>query len=192
MINWNFIDELEGAAVATGYVPKDRNGAVLGASGVTIASGVDLGQRSIAGLWDMDLTPELTAALCCYATLTGDQAVQALEKLPLVLDDAQVRAIDQSLHDSFERTVAERWNSTTGDIPGNPMTWDSLTDQQQTVVMSVAWQYGTPWRRCPAFWRLATSGDWAGAVDELRDFGDDYPTRRGKEADYLQGGGDAR
>ena len=40
MINWHFIEELEGAAVTVGYVPRDGDGNVLGNSGVTIASGV--------------------------------------------------------------------------------------------------------------------------------------------------------
>jgi len=41
MINWHFIEELEGAAVATGYVPLDKDGKPLGKSGVTIAGGVE-------------------------------------------------------------------------------------------------------------------------------------------------------
>jgi hypothetical protein len=68
-----------------------------------------------------------------------------------------------------------------------PADWPDLTDRQQTVVMSVAWLYGRPWDRCPTFWKHATAGRWDDVIAELRDFGDVYSTRRGKEADYLEG-----
>lgn len=186
MINWHFIEELEGAVVTAGYVPRDGDGNVLGNSGVTIASGVDLGQRSVGALWGMGLDPSLTACLCAYATLTGEAAARALNALPLQLEDDQARAIDQVLREGFEDTVQDRWDRAAQTQPES-VRWDDLTDRQQTVVMSVAWQYGTPWRRCPTFWRHATAGRWGDVIRELRDFGDAYPTRRGKEADYLEG-----
>jgi GH24 family phage-related lysozyme (muramidase) len=53
------------------------------------------------------------------------------------------------------------------------------------VVASVAFQYGDLSRRTPNFWRQVTSGDWDAALNNLRHFGDKYPTRRNKEADLL-------
>ena len=44
-INWKFIGKLEGEGVETGYVPTDNNGKIIGTSGVTIATGVDLGTK---------------------------------------------------------------------------------------------------------------------------------------------------
>ena len=41
-VNWKFIGEQEGAGVCTGYVPV----AATSNSGVTIATGADLGQQS--------------------------------------------------------------------------------------------------------------------------------------------------
>jgi len=185
MINWHFIEELEGAAVATGYVPLDKDGKPLGKSGVTIAGGVDLGQRS-ASDWQRLAIHEATLEMIRpYCGVKGDAAVALLNERPLVLGEAHVAELDNCLRAEFLRTVSERFNSASGRVRGP--TWDDLSDREQTVVMSVAWQYGTPWKRCPTFWRLATTGRWGDVVDELRDFGDAYPTRRGKEADYLEG-----
>ncbi len=44
------------------------------------------------------------------------------------------------------------------------------------VIASVAYQYGSLSR---------TNRDWQGALENLRDFGDVYDTRRNKEADLL-------
>lgn len=48
-IDWKFIAAREGAEVLIGYVPM-KNGKVFGISGVTIATGVDLGQRNESDL----------------------------------------------------------------------------------------------------------------------------------------------
>jgi hypothetical protein len=185
MINWHFIEELEGAAVATGYVPLDKDGKPLGKSGVTIASGVDLGQRS-ASDWQRLAIHEATLEMIRpYCGVKGDAAVALLNERPLVLGEAHVAELDNCLRAEFLRTVSERFNSASGRVRGP--TWDDLSDREQTVVMSVAWQYGTPWKRCPTFWGHATAGRWDDVIAELRDFGDAYPTRRGKEADYLEG-----
>ena len=180
MIKWPFIEDLEGVAITVGYVPLGQSGHPLGKSGVTIASGVDLGQRSVAA-WQRlgihDLTLELIEPYC---GAKGDAALRLLDARPLELSEAHVRELDNCLRDEFLRSLSARWGRDSADD------WDGLDDRQQTVVMSVAWQYGRPWDHCPTFWGCATSGDWAGVVAELRNFGDAYPTRRGKEADYLE------
>jgi hypothetical protein len=184
MINWHFIEDLEGKAVTKGYVPKDSDGNVLGGSGVTIASGVDLGQRSAVEWKRLGLHARTLELIRPYCGVKGEAAVNLLERSPLILSEENVREIDTCLRVEFDRIVSEHFNNAAG-IARGP-TWDELTDERQTVVMSVAWQYGTPWKRCPTFWRYATSGDWTGVIAELRDFGDAYPTRRGKEANYLE------
>ena len=55
------------------------------------------------------------------------------------------------------------------------------------VVSSVGFQYGSNLAKAtPRFWDAVTNGRWQDAVDELRNFGDSYSTRRNKEADLLQ------
>jgi hypothetical protein len=55
----------------------------------------------------------------------------------------------------------------------------------QTVVASVAFQYGDLSLRTPNFWQQVTTENWQAALANLQDFGDKYPTRRNKEADLL-------
>jgi hypothetical protein len=40
-------------------------------------------------------------------------------------------------------------------------------------------------KRCPKFWQAATNADSTAMANELNNFGDSYPTRRRREADYL-------
>ena len=51
MIDWDFIKEREGKAILKAYVP-DPHGSQ---SGVTVASGVDLGQQTREGLESYNL-----------------------------------------------------------------------------------------------------------------------------------------
>ena len=72
-------------------------------------------------------------------------------------------------------------------FPGGKALFHDLSDECQTVVASVAFQYGRLEVATPNFWRQVTTGYWLAALENLRDFGDRYPTRRNKEADLLQG-----
>lgn len=186
-IDWTFIAGLEGAAVTAGYVPKDLEGRVIGGAGVTIASGFDIGRRSIRELRALDFRPDTIARVAYFCEATGEEAQRLLERWPLNLTQDVVKEIDGRAREDFEKRVAERWNSRAGALPNGAPPWGRLEDRQRTVVMSVAWQYGTPWVRAPMFWNAATAGDWSGVIRELRDFGDNFPTRRCKEADYLEG-----
>ncbi len=57
-------------------------------------------------------------------------------------------------------------------------------NEATTVIASVAFQYGDLESRTPNFWKQVISGDWEAAEANLRNFGDNYGTRRVKEADY--------
>ncbi len=50
-IDWSYIKEQEGFET-TGYVPKNKDGSAMGHSGVTVASGFDLGSRTPESLKD--------------------------------------------------------------------------------------------------------------------------------------------
>ena len=175
-IDWAFIGTLEGAAIPKGYVPSDE-------SGVTIATGVDLGQRAMPELQAFGLGTALTEKLKPYLGLKGDDARRKLKSAPLMLSAAEVAQLDGALRARFVAALVPRFNAAcnTG--------FDALKPAQQTVIASVAYQYGLGLdRAAPNFWRQVTTGDWPGAIANLRNFGDDFPTRRNKEADYLAAG----
>lgn len=171
-IDWRFIGELEGFRL-TGYVP-DVDGSN---SGVTVAAGVDLGQLTQDGL--KTLSPALAAKLQPYLGLTGHTAQARLDVSPLTLTAADCLELDEMV-EAGEATLlrAEYLKDAKADFT-------TLPDAAQTVIASVTFQYGTPWKRTPVFWGCAVRKDWHGMVRTLKNFGDHYATRRWKEADYL-------
>lgn len=180
MIDWRFIGELEEQSALSGYVPNPEGSE----SGVTIATGVDLGQLTATALYSLGLPGPLATRLLPYVGLRGEAAVAALAAAPLTITQAESDALDAADRAPTIGALSAYWMRARGrDVP----LFRDLPDAPQTVVGSVAFQYGPNLaRRCPRFWRAATAADWRGVIAELRAFGDDYPTRRHREADYLE------
>lgn len=176
MIDFSFIHTLEGNS-CVGYVPDPEHSS----SGVTIGSGFDLGARCEDELSN-SFSSDLAAKLKPYATLKKHDAVKFLEQHPLTLSIEEVAEINKFSKREAIKRLETMWN----DDPNPSCLFDELHDVQQTVIASVAFQYGNLKQRTPAFWRQVTSGDWIAAVNNLRDFKDRYPTRRNKEADLLE------
>jgi len=181
-IDWTFIGKLEGAGIARGYVPNPDTSN----SGVTVATGFDLGQRSRAQIESMGLPDDLTAKLEPYLGLKGRTALGFLNAHPLVLTADEVAAIDQAVRADFSTRLADIYDSALGE-DGNLAKFDDLPGPAQTVIGSVAYQYGLDLRhRTPHFWSLVLAQNWSDVVTELRNFGDAYARRRRQEADLLE------
>ena len=170
MIDVNFIEELEGNE-RRGYVPK------VGTSGVTIGMGLDLG--NFGDITALGLPSRIEDKLMPYVGYRRDVAEVVLEDNPLVISVADVNRLNIHVIDHILAKVARLFER------DSMVSWWSLTVQQKTVVYSVLHQYGSP-VRVPTFWGHVTKGNWDGVVAELRNFGDSFPTRRNKEADYLE------
>ena len=173
-VNFGFISGLEGGPTCTGYVPDPMHSK----SGVTIATGFDLGQRSIDDLQKF-LPQPLVQKLAKYCGLTQQSAVQALHAAPLSITADEAHMIDLCVKSQLLEQLQHRYNR------DSALPFDQLKEQQQTVIASVAFQYGNLARRCPNFWRAATQQNWQQMAIELRDFGDRYHSRRNREANYL-------
>lgn len=173
MIVESFISDLEGRSL-TGYVPHP-SGSI---SGVTIASGFDIGQRERLEIMRA-FGVELGEKLAPYSGLTGYDAINRLALIPLTITEQECEIINTFAHKQAVQRLLKSW-------PHSSMPFACLADECQTVIMSVAFQYGNLSTRTPNFWRQVTTGDWVGALRNLRDFGDAYPTRRNKEADLLE------
>ena len=167
-VDWNFITGLE-ATKLEGYVPD------AGDSGVTIGTGVDLGCWALS-----DLPEDLVGQLEPYLGLRGDAARQALQAAPLTLSEPEVEELDAAIREKVVAPLATRYEA------GARVPFASIPAAAQTVIASVAYQYGAVWHRCPRFWGRAVARDWSGVIAELRAFGDGYPTRRRREAAYLE------
>ena len=180
-IKWGFISDLEGGQRLSGYVPAVE----VSESGVTIATGVDLGQRSEASIDALAIPEELKAQLKPYAGLKKQAAVDFLAAHPLAISREDAEALDRAIKQGSVSEVRERYDRAVATSPSAPK-FDELSDEAQTVICSVAFQYGSNLeRRTPRFWRACTEARWNDLVDELRNFGDDYPTRRNREADLF-------
>jgi len=172
-IDFKFIHELEGFRLK-GYVPDPKHSK----SGVTIASGFDLGARNNTDLKSLGLNKELISKLDPYLGKKGTNALKYLKNNPLKITQDEGDTIDKLVKNSTIKRLTRIYNKK------SKIDFNCLTKKQQTVVASVFFQYGT---ETPKFFKYATSQQWDKVSNELRNFGDIYPTRRNKEADYLKG-----
>ncbi|MCP4320493.1 MAG: peptidase [Alteromonadales bacterium] len=175
MIDYSFINQLEGSE-CNGYVPAPEHSN----SGVTIASGFDIGQRSVEEL-QQAFSKELSDKLIPYVGMKKQQAVTFLAEHPLQVSETEVKYINCYSHSAAEALLIKRWNSS-----DSTCSFEQLAAPCQTVIASVAFQYGNLERKTPNFWRQVTERKWTDVIDNLRNFGDRYATRRNLEADLLQ------
>ncbi|HLY04289.1 MAG TPA: pesticin C-terminus-like muramidase [Rhizomicrobium sp.] len=175
MIDWNFIRSLEnahGVDALKGYVPNS------GKSGVTIATGCDLGWITPRAMAQLPIT--LQAALKPYIGAVGQVAEAVLARAPLTISEPDADAIDRVTFGDDTAAISSAYTRDSG------TSFLSLPDRAQTVICSLAFQYGTNLaRRTPRFWHFVCVRDWNETVDDLRHFGDAYDTRHNREADYL-------
>lgn len=176
MIDFDFIGELEGKSLV-GYVPKPDGGATE--PGVTIANGFDIGQRTHMEIMRAFGT-ELGGKLAPYAGYTGYDAIDRLALIPLTIAESECAAINAYAHKEATDRLIAAWNKESF------TPFSMIPDEAQTVVASVSFQYGSLAKATPNFWRQTTTGDWKGALANLRNFDDVFPTRRNKEADKLE------
>lgn len=180
-VNYSFLADLEGGCVEDGYVPAHKKSK----SGVTISVGFDLGARNKNDLTRIGITGDLLTRLTPYLGLTGKKATDLLEKSPLNISTKECVSIEKAIQANFTAQVSTLYN---GAISSNSTKFEDLDAKYQTVILSVAYQYGAGLAsRAPKFWKAVTSQNWAETVKVLRDFGDAYKTRRNREADYLEG-----
>ena len=179
-IDYDFISQREGGRVTNGYVPDPKKSK----SGVTIATGFDLGQRTRNDLENLGLPENLIQKLEPYLGVKKEDAVTLIKDKPLSITDEEAKIIDKKVKAQTTERISKAYDDAT---PEGTANFKDLPAEAQTVIASVAFQYGVNLAtRTPAFWGKVTQQDWKGAVAELRDFRDKYPTRRGLEADLLE------
>ena len=176
-VDFEFIKQKEGFKTSM-YVPKKKSGQVDGKSGATIASGFDLGQRNENDL--TGLPPSLINKLKPYLGKKKKVAAKFVKDNPLSITESEANIINAFAKEQEMSRLIKTWNSS------SDVRWEDLSVPQATAVASVHFQYGNLPAKTPKFWRYTTTGDWSAARDELDNFGDDYPTRRKSEADYLE------
>ncbi len=152
-------------------------------SGVTVATGFDLKEKDVELMTEMGISEDTTNLLSQFFGMSGAEAKEASANFSLT--DDQVTEIDKASHKWYTNQVIATYNK------HNPVKpFEELTEAQQTVLVSVGFQHGTSFTRTDGtdmnYIKQAASGDWEAALANLRNFGDEFPTRRNKEADFLE------
>ena len=169
-IDWDFIGGLEGKGANQGYVPSLN-------SGVTIATGFDLKEKDRNFLTSIGLNTNLIDKLTPYLGISGAEAEEVAKNLRL--SDPEVMEVDLASKEFYAQNIADQFNTK------SKVNFSDLSVAQQTVVASVGFQYGNL-SNTPTFFKHAANGNWDLVEAELRDFKDDFSTRRNTEADYLK------
>lgn len=180
-IDYTFISKLEGGSRTQGYVPA----AGASKSGVTIATGFDLGARNEHDLKSLGLSPALQTKLKPYLGLQSADATKKLKEKPLTITATEAATIDKAVKKQHVDLLVKNYLAS----PHNARKtkFFALPAEGQTVIASVSFQYGANLgRSAPKFWKAASSQDWKESVKILKNFGDKYPTRRKKEAALLE------
>jgi len=200
MIDYEYINSVlakfEGRAYARAYIPckggtyyggaEPLKGEPLGASGVTVATGVDLGQQSRSGLSDMGISEGTLNILQPYLGRQKQKAVDVLKEAPLTLTAKQVEEIDNAVHKHYIYNTARMFG------------WEKFITapkQVQAVATSLHYQFGKPARNeSPCLklaWELMRSRDYKSAAVALMNTAgwskdhQQYMARRKQEAALL-------
>lgn len=167
--------------VLRGYVPQS-GGQVIGNSGVTVSTGLDLGQQTKESLLKMGIPQTVCGVLFPYVGLRRDAAVAKLAALPLILSLDAAEAVDRAVIGSYIREVQERFDRAAS--AGSKFA--DRPQEVQAALVSLRYQLG--FGGCPKTWDMIASGDYHKAVAELRDpsrWGGRYMERRRDEAALL-------
>ena len=184
-VDWGFIKAREGNKLSM-YVPQETNAKgvkeVIGKSGNTIGMGIDLGQWSAAEFKSAGVSETLVTTLNGYFGLKNKAATDYLAKNPLTLTSDQVDEVNTAIKGKLLDKLIEAFDAE------SLTKFVDLTAEQQTAVASVFFQYGTnkeknKWPK--NYWKQVTKGEWGKAEKNLKNFGDDFKTRRNLEADLL-------
>lgn len=195
----DFLTRVEGPRQTQGYIPcflrtggsanykggaNPDNYKAMGASGVTIGTGCDLGQTSLNELREYGLhETALLEKLLPYIGLRKDAAVQKLHSMPLTILMRQAEDLDHAVHGGYlRRNVIPAYDK------ASKVKFDALPDQAQAVVMSVCFQKGCGGvrRDWPKTWKYLTTQDWKNAARELQHGFIEYKTRRTTEGRLLE------
>jgi GH24 family phage-related lysozyme (muramidase) len=174
MINYEFINKIlgnfEGKALRTGYIPCEKGtwyptgpdkGEVLGVSGVSIATGVDLGQQTEKSLISSGISIDLLSKLRSYLGKQKNDAKKALLAEPLTLTEEEVKELDECIHKKYIVETNDLFGKEFGNTP----------KEVQAVAVSLHYQFGTPFRNVsPALngsWKLMQEGKYKEAANLL-------------------------
>jgi hypothetical protein len=181
-IDFTFTIRQEGGQILNGYVPWNINSLPTNHSGVTVASGFDLGQQNQYDLRRLfgsgNENADLKSLFTPYLGLQRQEAVDFLVDNPLALTQPQADRIDTAVLAGYVGPISENYNTATG---GN---FESLPRQAQTTLFDLGYNLG-PDGIPNNIMQAINAGNYSGAADTLRNMTSN-PNRRSAEANLLR------
>lgn len=181
-VDWDYIKEQEGF-VTTGNIPKNNDGTVMGHSGMTVASGYDLGSKDSDSLYGLHTTTK--EKLMPWLGLQGEEAATKEREglAPATLTTSQAKEVNRHSKKATMKSLRKAWKEATGN------NFDDLPKNKATPIADVVFHHGLSKTKTYNFWSQVTSDDWVGAEANLRNFGeknDSLQARRTRGADYFR------
>lgn len=155
----------------------------MGASGVTIATGCDLGQTDASTLRGYGLDEAVIRQFTPYLGLKKSSALNKLFAAPLAISKADATATDHAVHAGYlDRYVRPAYDRASA-VP-----FSELPKQAQAVIFSCCFQKGcTGVRRdWPKTWGYFITQNWCAAANELLHGFRQYAQRRAIEGRLLK------
>ena len=195
-----FLATVEGKQQTQGYIPCDLAGggtanyrggpnperyAPMGVSGVTIGTGVDLGQTSAEELTRMGVSSTTINSLRPYLGQSGPAAVDVLARLPLTVSQAVADELDEALHTRHIGIAQARYDKDAGAGAFEALPW-----QAQAAISSIIYQRGPgSIRKFANTWAAFVRQDWSDAARRLMNgaIWERYQSRRAAEGRLLLG-----
>lgn len=172
----SFIEKEEGGQKLAGYVPRVKG------SGLTIGTGVDLGQHSEKDLEEMGVSDKTIYKVRKYLGKKDAIARAALKEKPLELTKEEADELDAAVHGDIYGTVEDK-------LKAKGVTLAKLPEEAQTVIKSIAINFGKNFdEKIPSIWKAITEKDWSKVQDLLVNTKWKQPelvARRKREADLL-------
>ncbi|MEG6505196.1 pesticin C-terminus-like muramidase [Nitratidesulfovibrio sp. 1201_IL3209] len=191
------LHKLEGN-VLHAYIPE-KDGKPMDKSSATIGAGIDMGQWNAKGLRGIGVDEEVINRLSPLLGKNATEAKQEMDNLKktgdaVKLTPEQARHLNEKMFIHFNGQARQQYNRAPGNVDAQGKTihrFEELPKEMQAVVTSVLYQHGST-GKFKNFWGYSTTGDWDGAIKELRNFSSKpdykYHPRRNKEADLMQQG----
>lgn len=164
--------------------PNPERYVAMGASGVTVGTGVDLGQTNKDTLRGMGVSNAVVYKLMPYLEQSRAAAVDALHRLPLTLSQAAADELDEAMLNHHISKISAYYDAAT-----DPGTFASLPWQAQAAIVSIQYQRGvkSP-RKYPNTWKAFVTQNWTDAAYRLGTgrFWTGYQGRRRLESELLK------
>lgn len=154
-------------------------GDAIGKSGVTVGTGVDLGQMNEYDLKRLKLPENINITLKPYLGKRG-AAAQKLSKLQLTSTDAKI--LSDRIKDKIISIIIKRYEEKSGKV------FNSLSTNIQTAVVDYFYQFGQnsmlvqPHKK---LWDSLITSDWEKVIEFLNTQ-EQYKERRKGEADLIR------